>query len=116
MVRAVLFTGNGLLETGQRLAAGQQPQAGIGEVRRGPSGLAAPTHVLFNGGVLNSEMCASRLFEVIGSWTPPGAAAPTRPPPRLEERLLEALLDDQREQVVHGLPRARLVVAGDRGR
>lgn len=37
-------------------------------VRRGPSGLAAPTHVLFNGGVLHARLIRDRLIEVLSSW------------------------------------------------
>ena len=37
-------------------------------VRRGPSGLAAPTHVLFNGGVLRARLIRERLIEVLNSW------------------------------------------------
>ena len=37
-------------------------------VRRGPSGLACPTHVLFNGGVLNSTFVRDRLLSVLNSW------------------------------------------------
>ncbi|HKW99459.1 MAG TPA: Hsp70 family protein [Bryobacteraceae bacterium] len=37
-------------------------------VRRGPSGLAAPTHVLFNGGVLRAGLIRDRLIAVLNSW------------------------------------------------
>jgi len=37
-------------------------------VRRGPSGIACPTHVLFNGGVLNSKFVRERLLSVLNSW------------------------------------------------
>ena len=37
-------------------------------VRRGPSGLACPTHVLFNGGVLNAKFVRERLLSVLNSW------------------------------------------------
>ncbi|MDQ2900416.1 MAG: Hsp70 family protein, partial [Acidobacteriota bacterium] len=37
-------------------------------VRRGPSGLACPTHVLFNGGVLHSPIVRDRLLEVLNGW------------------------------------------------
>ena len=37
-------------------------------VRRGPSGLAAPTHVLFNGGVLHARLIRDRLIEVLDTW------------------------------------------------
>jgi hypothetical protein len=37
-------------------------------VRRGPSGLACPTHVLFNGGVLRANVIRERLLAVLDSW------------------------------------------------
>jgi len=37
-------------------------------VRLGPSGLAAPTHVLFNGGVLHARLIRDRLIEVLDAW------------------------------------------------
>jgi len=37
-------------------------------VRRGPGGLACPTHVLFNGGVLNAPFVRERLLGVLNSW------------------------------------------------
>jgi hypothetical protein len=39
-----------------------------GGVRRGPSGLACPTHVLFNGGVLNAGMVRDRILATLNSW------------------------------------------------
>jgi molecular chaperone DnaK (HSP70) len=39
-----------------------------GAVRRGPSGLACPTHVLFNGGVLNAGMIRDRIIETLNAW------------------------------------------------
>lgn len=39
-----------------------------GAVRRGPSGLACPTHVLFNGGVLYPTVVRERLAEVLTGW------------------------------------------------
>jgi Hsp70 protein len=39
-----------------------------GEVRRGPSGLACPTHVLFNGGVLNAGLVRERILAARNSW------------------------------------------------
>jgi hypothetical protein len=39
-----------------------------GVVRRGPSGLACPTHVLFNGGVLNAGLVRERILETLNSW------------------------------------------------
>jgi len=39
-----------------------------GAVRRGPSGLACPTHVLFNGGMLNAELVRQRILETLNRW------------------------------------------------
>jgi molecular chaperone DnaK (HSP70) len=39
-----------------------------GAVRRGPSGLACPTHVLFNGGVLNASLVRERIIETLNGW------------------------------------------------
>jgi hypothetical protein len=39
-----------------------------GQVRRGPSGLACPTHILFNGGVLNSDLVRERVLDALNSW------------------------------------------------
>ncbi len=46
----------------------QAARAEHGEVRRGPSGLACPTHVLFNGGVLNAGLVRERILETLNSW------------------------------------------------
>ena len=40
----------------------------IGNIRRGRSGLACPTHVLFNGGVMKADVLRGRLIEVLNSW------------------------------------------------
>jgi molecular chaperone DnaK (HSP70) len=37
-------------------------------IRRGPSGLACPTHVLFNGGVMKAAALRRRIVEVLGAW------------------------------------------------
>jgi hypothetical protein len=37
-------------------------------IRRGPSGLACPTHVLFNGGVMKAPMLRERVVGVLGAW------------------------------------------------
>jgi hypothetical protein len=42
------------------------PEAG--NIRRGRSGLACPTHVLFNGGVMKADVLRRRLVEVLNSW------------------------------------------------
>jgi hypothetical protein len=46
----------------------QASGAESGSVRRGPSGLAAPTHVLFNGGVLRAGLVRDRVVEVLNNW------------------------------------------------
>ena len=39
-----------------------------GAVRRGPSGLACPTHILFNGGVMRAAQLRERLTAVLDGW------------------------------------------------
>jgi hypothetical protein len=48
----------------------RQPSATVeqGAVRRGASGLACPTHILFNGGVLNAPMVRERIVSTLDSW------------------------------------------------
>jgi hypothetical protein len=46
----------------------QAAAAEHGSVRRTASGLAAPTHVLFNGGVLRAGIIRKRLLEVLNGW------------------------------------------------
>ncbi len=46
----------------------QASSAEHGSVRRGPSGLACPTHVLFNGGVLKAGLVRDRLLAALNSW------------------------------------------------
>ncbi len=46
----------------------QASTAEHGGVRRGPSGLACPTHILFNGGVLNAGLIRERILGVLNSW------------------------------------------------
>ena len=48
-------------------------------VRRGPSGLAAPTHVLFNGGVLRARLIRDRLIEVLDAWLAAEGFGPVQP-------------------------------------
>jgi len=48
-------------------------------VRRGPSGLAAPTHVLFNGGVLHARLIRDRLIAVLNSWLAEEGFNPVQP-------------------------------------
>jgi hypothetical protein len=42
------------------------PEAAI--IRRGRSGLACPTHILFNGGVMKAAVLRDRVVEVLNSW------------------------------------------------
>ncbi|HZA34075.1 MAG TPA: hypothetical protein VE505_04065, partial [Vicinamibacterales bacterium] len=37
-------------------------------VRRGPGGLACPTHVLFNGGVMKAAALRERIVDVLSGW------------------------------------------------
>jgi len=37
-------------------------------IRRGPCGLACPTHILFNGGVMKATVLRDRVVEVLNSW------------------------------------------------
>jgi hypothetical protein len=37
-------------------------------IRRGPSGLACPTHVLFNGGVMKAGALRTRIVDVLSGW------------------------------------------------
>lgn len=46
----------------------QASQTQSGSVRRGPSGLACPTHVLFNGGVMRAGLIRERLLSVLNAW------------------------------------------------
>ena len=46
----------------------QAAQSEHGSVRRGSSGLAAPTHVLFNGGVLRAGLVRRRIIDVLDGW------------------------------------------------
>jgi hypothetical protein len=38
------------------------------KIRRGRSGLACPTHILFNGGVMKAPVLRGRLIEVLNGW------------------------------------------------
>jgi molecular chaperone DnaK (HSP70) len=67
----------------------QAAQSEHGAVRRGPSGLAAPTHVLFNGGVLRSDLVRQRILDVLGGWLAEEGLAPPRP--LLGEDLMHAV-------------------------
>jgi Hsp70 protein len=55
----------------KHLARFLSQQAGGSEtdaIRRGPSGFACPTHVLFNGGVMKAGVLRERVVAVLDSW------------------------------------------------
>ena len=60
-----------------------------GGVRRGPSGLACPTHILFNGGVLRAGIVRDRLIHVLNTWLKQEGFAPIQP--LLGEDLMHAV-------------------------
>jgi len=49
-----------------------------GSVRRGASGLASPTHVLFNGGVFRAGSLRERLLSVLNEWLKEEGVSPAR--------------------------------------
>ena len=49
------------------LSRATAPGAGAA-VRRGPGGMACPTHVLFNGGVMKAAALRARVVEVLNHW------------------------------------------------
>ncbi len=50
------------------LAHQAQDRADAAPIRRGPSGLACPTHLLFNGGVMKAAALRGRLSETLDAW------------------------------------------------
>lgn len=79
----------------QQAAAGEQ-----GSVRRTASGMAAPTHILFNGGVLRAKMIRERLLEVLNGWL--GEEGMAAAVPLLGEDLMHAV---SRGAAYYGLAR-----------
>ncbi len=65
----------------RHLARFLRQQAATSEhgVRRGPSGLACPTHVLFNGGVLNAALVRERTLATLDSWLAEEGMTPIKP-------------------------------------
>ena len=57
----------------------QAAQSEHGSVRRGPSGLAAPTHVLFNGGVFRAGLVRDRVLEILNGWLAEEGFSPAVP-------------------------------------
>jgi hypothetical protein len=56
-------------------------------IRRGKSGLACPTHVLFNGGVMQAQVTRDRVVAVLNKWLQTEGLQPVR--------VLEAVSYDQ---------------------
>jgi molecular chaperone DnaK (HSP70) len=79
----------------------QAATAEHGSVRRGASGLAAPTHVLFNGGVLRAKLVRERIIETLNTWLAQEGMAPIQP--LLGEDLMQAVA---RGAAYYGLSRA----------
>ncbi|HZU24404.1 MAG TPA: Hsp70 family protein [Bryobacteraceae bacterium] len=67
----------------------QAATAEHGSVRRGRSGLACPTHVLFNGGVLRASVVRERIIEVLNNWLAEEGMQPVKP--LLGEDLMHAV-------------------------
>ncbi len=57
----------------------QASSAEHGAVRRGPSGIACPTHVLFNGGVLNAPLVRERVLATLDQWLAEEGMSPVKP-------------------------------------
>ncbi len=79
----------------------QAAQSEHGAVRRTASGLAAPTHVLFNGGVLRAGLVRERLLEVLNGWLKQEGVPAVKP--LLGEDLMHAVA---RGAAYYGLARA----------
>jgi molecular chaperone DnaK (HSP70) len=79
----------------------QAAQSEHGSVRRGASGLAAPTHVLFNGGVLRADSVRKRILDVLNGWLKEEGLGPAAP--LLGEDLMHAVA---RGAAYYGLARA----------
>jgi hypothetical protein len=79
----------------------QASSAEHGAVRRGASGLACPTHVLFNGGVLNAPLVRERLLGTLNRWLSEEGMAPVEP--LMGEDLMHAV---SRGAAYYGLARA----------
>jgi hypothetical protein len=79
----------------------QAAQSEHGSVRRGASGLAAPTHVLFNGGVLRANVVRQRVLGVLNGWLKEEGLGPATP--LMGEDLMHAVA---RGAAYYGLARA----------
>jgi len=79
----------------------QAAQSEHGSVRRGKSGLAAPTHVLFNGGVLRANLVRQRIIDTLNTWLKEEGFGPVVP--LVGEDLMHAVA---RGAAYYGLARA----------
>jgi hypothetical protein len=52
----------------QQAAPSEKKTSERDAVRRGPSGLACPTHILFNGGVMHARFVRERILGVLNEW------------------------------------------------
>jgi hypothetical protein len=57
----------------------QAATAEHGAVRRGHSGIACPTHILFNGGVLNADLVRERILATLNAWLAQEGMSEVRP-------------------------------------
>lgn len=80
---------------------GSGAEGGYGKVRRGPSGLTCPTHVLLNGGVFQATLLRDRVMQVLNSWLAVEGFAPAQVLPG--EDLMHAVA---RGAAVYGKARA----------
>jgi hypothetical protein len=82
-------------------ASRNEPAGEHGHVRRGPSGLTCPTHVLLNGGVFQATLLRDRVMQVLNSWLAVEGFAPAQVLPG--EDLMHAVA---RGAAVYGKARA----------
>jgi len=68
--------------------AGDAAEGGV-RLRRGASGLAAPTHVLFNGGVMKAAPIRARITEALNRWLAADGFAPLGPGATLDSADLD---------------------------
>ncbi len=78
----------------------QATTAEHGSVRRGRTGLACPSHILFNGGVLRAGVVRERILEVLNNWLRDEGMEPVKP--LLGEDLMHAV---SRGAAYYGLSR-----------
>jgi molecular chaperone DnaK (HSP70) len=72
-----------------RFLSRQAADAGVERMRRGPRGMAAPTHVLFNGGVMKAATLRNRVLDTLNDWLAAEGFAPLESDAVLEAPDLE---------------------------